>query len=33
MTPHTAGVSRSAQARYAAGTLEILEKLFERCPT
>jgi formate dehydrogenase len=29
MTPHTSGTSLSAQARYAAGTREILESWFE----
>jgi formate dehydrogenase len=29
MTPHTSGTSLSAQARYAAGTREILECWFE----
>ena len=29
MTPHTSGTSLSAQARYAAGVREILEKLFD----
>ncbi len=32
MTPHISGSSLSAQARYAAGTREILECLFERRP-
>ena len=32
MTPHTSGTSLSAQARYAAGTREILECHFERKP-
>jgi formate dehydrogenase len=32
MTPHIAGTSLSAQARYAAGTLEILESYFEGRP-
>jgi formate dehydrogenase len=32
MTPHTSGTSLSAQARYAAGTREILECWFERRP-
>jgi formate dehydrogenase len=32
MTPHTAGTSLSAQARYAAGTREILECWFEQRP-
>ena len=31
-TPHTSGTSLSAQARYAAGTREILECWFERRP-
>jgi formate dehydrogenase len=32
MTPHISGTSLSAQARYAAGTLEILQSFFERKP-
>ena len=32
MTPHISGSSLSAQARYAAGTLEILESYFENRP-
>jgi formate dehydrogenase len=32
MTPHISGTSLSAQARYAAGTREILECFFERRP-
>ncbi len=32
MTPHTSGTSLSAQARYAAGTREILECFFEGTP-
>jgi formate dehydrogenase len=32
MTPHTSGASLSAQARYAAGTREILECFFEERP-
>ena len=32
MTPHVSGTSLSAQARYAAGTREILECWFERRP-
>jgi formate dehydrogenase len=32
MTPHTSGTSLSAQARYAAGTREILECWFDRRP-
>ena len=32
MTPHTSGTSLSAQARYAAGTREILECWFENRP-
>ena len=32
MTPHTSGTSPSAQARYAAGTREILECWFECHP-
>jgi formate dehydrogenase len=32
MTPHTSGSSLSAQARYAAGTREILECHFEGKP-
>lgn len=32
MTPHISGSSLSAQARYAAGTLEILESYFEGTP-
>ncbi len=32
MTPHTSGTSLSAQARYAAGTREILECWFEKKP-
>jgi formate dehydrogenase len=32
MTPHTSGTSLSAQARYAAGTREILECWFEQRP-
>ena len=32
MTPHTSGSSLSAQARYAAGTREILECWFEKRP-
>lgn len=32
MTPHTSGTSLSAQARYAAGTMEILECWFEGRP-
>jgi formate dehydrogenase len=32
MTPHTSGTSLSAQARYAAGTREILECLFDDVP-
>jgi formate dehydrogenase len=32
MTPHTSGTSLSAQARYAAGTREILECWFEKRP-
>ena len=30
MTPHTSGTSLSAQARYAAGTREILECFFDK---
>ena len=33
MTPHISGTSLSAQARYAAGTREILECLFEGGPS
>ena len=29
MTPHISGTSLSAQARYAAGTLEILQSYFD----
>lgn len=32
MTPHTSGTTLSAQARYAAGTREILESFFEQRP-
>jgi len=32
MTPHISGTSLSAQARYAAGTLEILESYFDGTP-
>ena len=32
MTPHTSGTSLSAQARYAAGTREILECYFSGRP-
>jgi formate dehydrogenase len=32
MTPHVSGTTLSAQARYAAGTREILEDFFERRP-
>ncbi|MFZ0204822.1 MAG: NAD-dependent formate dehydrogenase, partial [Roseiarcus sp.] len=32
MTPHMSGTSLSAQARYAAGTLEILQSYFEGTP-
>ena len=32
MTPHVSGTSLSAQARYAAGTLEILQNFFEKRP-
>jgi len=32
MTPHTSGTSLSAQARYAAGTREILECFFDNMP-
>jgi formate dehydrogenase len=32
MTPHTSGTSLSAQARYAAGTREILECFLEGRP-
>jgi formate dehydrogenase len=32
MTPHISGTSLSAQARYAAGTREILECWFEKRP-
>jgi formate dehydrogenase len=32
MTPHISGTSLSAQARYAAGTLEILQSYFGRAP-
>jgi formate dehydrogenase len=32
MTPHMSGTSLSAQARYAAGTREILECYFDNCP-
>jgi formate dehydrogenase len=32
MTPHVSGTSLSAQARYAAGTREILECWFEKRP-
>jgi len=32
MTPHVSGSSLSAQARYAAGTREILECWFEKRP-
>ena len=32
MTPHVSGTSLSAQARYAAGTREILECYFEKRP-
>jgi formate dehydrogenase len=32
MTPHISGTSLSAQARYAAGTLEILESYFDKTP-
>jgi len=32
MTPHTSGTSLSAQARYAAGTREILECFFDDTP-
>jgi formate dehydrogenase len=32
MTPHTSGSSLSAQARYAAGTREILECWFDGSP-
>jgi formate dehydrogenase len=33
MTAHISGTSLSAQTRYAAGTLEILQKYFEGTPT
>ena len=32
MTPHTSGTTLSAQARYAAGTREILECFFDGTP-
>ena len=32
MTPHISGTSLSAQARYAAGTLEILQSFFNGTP-
>ncbi len=32
MTPHMSGTSLSAQARYAAGTLEVLQNFFEKTP-
>ena len=32
MTPHISGTSLAAQARYAAGTLEILESYFGGTP-
>lgn len=32
MTPHISGTTLSAQARYAAGTLEILQSFFDRTP-
>ncbi len=32
MTPHTSGTSLSAQARYAAGTLEILQSFYDGTP-
>lgn len=32
MTPHISGTSLSAQARYAAGTLEILQSYFDKTP-
>jgi len=32
MTPHISGSSLSAQARYAAGTLEILQNFFDGKP-
>ncbi|MDT4323471.1 formate dehydrogenase [Klebsiella aerogenes] len=32
MTPHMSGTSLSAQARYAAGTLEILESFLGKLP-
>jgi formate dehydrogenase len=32
MTPHISGSSLSAQTRYAAGTLEILQCFFEKKP-
>jgi formate dehydrogenase len=32
MTPHISGTSLSAQARYAAGTLEILQSFFDATP-
>lgn len=32
MTPHVSGTSLSAQARYATGTLEILESYFDETP-
>ena len=32
MTPHTAGTTLSAQARYAAGTLQILQSFFSGRP-
>jgi formate dehydrogenase len=32
MTPHISGTSLSAQARYAAGTLEILQSFYEGTP-
>ncbi len=32
MTPHMSGTSLSAQARYAAGTLEVLQNFYEDTP-
>lgn len=32
MTPHISGTSLSAQTRYAAGTLEILQNFYEKTP-
>ena len=32
MTPHMSGTSLSAQPRYAAGTLEILQSFYEGTP-